>query len=146
MQSRVVTNSLGFSLIEVLSALVVISLGVLTVLQLTSVSLSSNMQSGHQSNANYLVNTLADRMRLNPEGDYTVGHPNGTQISACHNGGCSAADSASNDIFEWQSAIRETLPNGVGNVTGVNPYIVSVSWQKAIDEAASSVSIEVLLP
>lgn len=67
----------GTTLIEVLVAIVIISIGLLSVAALQTVSLKSNNGSYLRSQATFLAYDLADRMRAAPEaaenGDYDDG-------------------------------------------------------------------------
>lgn len=140
-----ISKSNGFSMIEVLVALVIISLGVLSLLRLVNGSLGNNLQSSYQTNANYLVATIADRMRLNPATNYVGVMPSGAAVAACHAAGCSRSDTANNDVYEWLKMITESLPAGTGVISGTGPYLVEITWKKPSDVAASTVRAEVTI-
>jgi len=94
----------GFTLIEALVALVVLSIGLLGVAALQLTSLRSNHSSAMRSQATFLAYDIIDRMRANREaavaGDYDIAL--GTD---------SDADTlAGDDLDAWKQNIARTLP------------------------------------
>lgn len=62
------TQSTGFSLIEIMVALVVLAIGLLGVATLQFQSLRSNNDASQRSSAIWLAQELAERMHANPQG------------------------------------------------------------------------------
>ena len=123
----------GFTLTEVLIALVVLSIGLLGLASLQAESLKKSNDAYMSSIASNFANDIIDRMRANfheaQVGSYVTNSAtnDGTQLLAClggvPNGGgsggnvnasCTEAQMSRNDIFEWQRNIANTLPNGTG--------------------------------
>ena len=129
----------GFSLVEVLIALVVMSVGMLGIAGLYVQSLQAGRTSMFRHHAVTLAGDVADRIRANPTAAAAYDHlaaDNGVNNS-CVTGGldCTPAEMADNDIFLWQAQADDTLPGGDVAVTfalgaGVNPptYQITISW------------------
>ena len=129
----------GFSLVEVLIALIIMSVGMLGIAGLYVQSLQAGRTSMFRHQAVALAGDVADRIRANP----TAGdHYTGAGISHdCVAAGvnCSAAEMAEFDVFQWKQQAGNTLPGsaatGGGDVTvqfepdAVPPlYTITVSW------------------
>lgn len=126
----------GFSLLEVLIAVVVLSIGLLGIagLQLTGVRFA------HSANLRYLAalqaTDMADRMRANRPGVASGHYNNLSGIGFdphCIEVGCTPAQMAMTDAFQWNTKNAASLPAGVGTVvsTGLNPvYTITVSWEE----------------
>lgn len=70
------TYQKGVSLIEVLVTMLVIGIGLLGMAKLQLSSVQSNYSAQLRSHATWLANDLLDRMRANPDGDYSNGSAN----------------------------------------------------------------------
>jgi type IV pilus assembly protein PilV len=94
----------GFTLVEMLVALVVLSIGLLGVAALQLTSLRSNHSSAMRSQATFLAYDIIDRMRANREaalaGEYNV---------ALGDGG-TAGTVAGDDVIAWKENVAATLP------------------------------------
>lgn len=124
----------GFSLVEVLITLVIMSIGMLGIAGLYVQSMQAGRTSTFRHHAVTLASDVADRIRANPTAGAAYAAANGVD-SNCVNGGidCDAAEMAGNDILLWQDQARESLPGGqVGIVFdgGVLPatYQITISW------------------
>jgi type IV pilus assembly protein PilV len=153
-------NQAGFNLIEVMIALVVISIGLLGLAILQMTSLQQNQSAYYRSQATLLAYDITDRMRANIDevgsGSYFV--VSGATTAGCINysagaAGCTQVQMASHDIAEWQAALSVELPEGDGRVcrsdlagdsignpdcegnASNNPIVVYVWWN---DEKSAS--------
>lgn len=109
----------GFTLIEVLVAVVVLSIGLVGVAGLQAVSLKNNQSAFMRSQASALAYDLADRMRANvPSAFGSMYDPTAkAATAACKSTtGCAPQQMAQNDLAEWSSAIANYLPDGQGFV------------------------------
>ena len=139
-------HSSGFSLLEVLIAIVVTSIGLLGVAAMQATGLRNNHSAYHRSQATVLAYDIADRMRSNASsmGSYVtpvvvVTPPDGADpdvvtpevdLSGCAStSGCSADLLAQSDLAQWNADLAAALPGGTGSIafdTGF--YTISVNW------------------
>lgn len=109
----------GYTLIEVLVALLLTSLGLMGMAGLQVVSLKQNQSAYMRSQATILAYDIIDRMRANvaavENGNYFLA--SGTEDSDCETtAGCTDAEMAAHDVFRWQARLAEELPLGSGLV------------------------------
>lgn len=120
----------GFSLLESLVTLAILSIGLmgLAFLQAQGMQLSSGAYSRTQ--ASYLANEIIDRIRLNP------GNIAGYETSESFSPGtCTmlTATDAENDLNCWFSDLQTALPGGDGDidVDAANQIVtVTVRWEE----------------
>jgi len=134
----------GFTLVEAMVALVVLSIGLLGIAALYVETLRAGRTSLYRSEAITLATDLADRMRANrnPANAYACGSP-----CVAANGGNALAVT---DLGVWLGSIAAQLPGGVGSVTYTagtattpNAYVIQVSWTEAGQAAAVNYQIRV---
>ena len=141
----------GFTLIEVLIAMVVLAVGLLGLAGLQATSLKNNQSAYNRSQATQLAYDIADRMRANAAPDPASGTPSApygfavkylttfmtpaaavTQATDCNavTTTCTPTKIAENDLFEWGDAIGQALPgSAVGSITVVGDvYTVTINW------------------
>lgn len=126
-------KSNGFTLLEVLIAVIVLSIGLLGLAGLQTAGLRNNQDAYARTVATTLANDMADRIRSNMAG-FNAGNYNNTSEahSYCETiSGCSPDEMAEHDTYMWNQAL-DTLPNGQGDVA-VNARIVTVTvfWDNA---------------
>lgn len=111
---RLARRAAGFTLIEVLIALIVLVLGVLGAAAMTLTSLRDGKQSIYRSQATALAYELSDLMRANPStsAQAVFTSSSGSLVSSCWTTGCSTDDTARNDYAEWKAKVPQMLPNG----------------------------------
>lgn len=118
----------GFTLIEVLVTLIVLSVGLLSLAGLQVFGLRTSHSASLRTQATIQSYDIIDRMRANlrgvQNGNYdqpTQAGSAGVEKTACEaitgtTNGCSTQDMASHDLFKWNQAIADVLPGGVGVV------------------------------
>lgn len=109
----------GFTLIEVLVSVLILSIGLVGVATLQAVSLKNNQSAFMRSQASALAYDLADRMRSNVlTADSNLYDPGtAATIANCKStAGCTPQQMAQNDLAEWNAAIATYLPMGEGFV------------------------------
>lgn len=112
----------GFALLEVLVAVLVLSIGLLGMASLQVNGLRFNHSAYLRTQATLLAYELADRIRANrpglTAGNYDVSNAGPLAVvAACRTtAGCTPAQIAQNDIAEWQQALARLLPGGQGVV------------------------------
>jgi len=130
----------GFSMVEVMVALVVLAIGLLGIAALYLNSLQSGRTAIYRTQAITLAADLADRIRVNRTAQAAYGTlfaDAEVVVGTCSTtGGCSDADLASTDLSNWKAEVAQQLPNGQGQVVVTLPvaageptnYVVTVRW------------------
>jgi type IV pilus assembly protein PilV len=141
-------NCAGFSMIEVLVAVVILAVGILGVAGLQGTSLRNTHSAHLRSQATSIAQDMIERMRVNRDtalanaNNYAVAL--GTAVAAppvnCAVADCTNAQLAAFDRSQWVQAIN-TLPSGNGSVT-INPVTrsatVIVMWDNDRTGAAGT--------
>ncbi|MDD2724767.1 MAG: type IV pilus modification protein PilV [Methylovulum sp.] len=130
-------NSSGFTLIEVLIAMLVLAAGLLGLAGLQATSLGNNQGAYNRSQATQYANDLADRIRANAGavGSYIADPTTAAAKPGCQSTtGCSPADMAENDLYEWNLALIAALPVNAVNIGQIAGIItISISWDENHD-------------
>ncbi|MEO8308866.1 MAG: type IV pilus modification protein PilV [Pseudomonadota bacterium] len=119
----------GFTMVEALVTVLIFAIGLLGVIGLQTLALSSTSISNQRGDATVLALDMADRMRANL-GAVVTGVGTGYDVAvpasnACRDvyanatavaGVCTSAQLAADDLYDWQAQIQQTLPNGGGTV------------------------------
>jgi len=151
--------SRGFTLLETLVALAVLSVGLLGAAALLLDSLRGHAAALRRVAASNLVRDMADRIRANPRGGAHYAEPASATasaaVSACgESGGCEIAQLAAADLAHFESAARvlfarveqahvEYAP-ATGPATPAR-YLITLRWSDArVDAGTDSVSLQVL--
>jgi type IV pilus assembly protein PilV len=110
----------GSSLIEVMVALFVLAIGLLGVLAMQSKSMQFNQSAHTYSQAVYLANDMAERIRTNvtSAASYTGNAP-GNAPKDCAASECTSAELAAWDLFRWNQNVAKYLPAGEGSIAEV---------------------------
>lgn len=118
----------GFSLIEVLVAIIILSIGMLGAVGMQTTAMQSNKESRNQAAATSFARDLAERMRGNntvaviPTGTlnpylFDVNLGTTSVVSTALNcfsaaGGCpNPVDAAKWDVYDWQTRVKQELPS-----------------------------------
>jgi type IV pilus assembly protein PilV len=128
----------GFTLVEALVALVVLSIGMLGIAALYMETLRASRSALYRTEAVTMAADLADRIRANrnPADAYTGAGLNAIALA---------------DLADW-NAVVATLPDGAGEIRFVNglgaipsTYIIRVSWTEVgqVDPVVYELRIEV---
>jgi type IV pilus assembly protein PilV len=116
--------SSGFTMLEVLIAIVVIAFGLLGIAGLQAFALKNNQSATLRSTATVLAGDIIDRAKANPlaadRGLYnkSTAADYGTQVAACLTAaGCGSPELlARHDLYEWARLVATSLPSGSGVV------------------------------
>lgn len=138
----------GFSLVEVLVALIVMSVGMLGIASLYVQSMQAGRTSLFRHNAVTLAGDVADRIRANPTAGATYAGAGADFNCVAMGVNCSAPQMAAQDILTWQAQALTSLPEGEVEVVfdnAVTPptYRISVVWQEPEGEQNYTVTIPV---
>ena len=155
----------GFTLVEVLVALVVLSIGLLGIGKLVMFSSRANDSAYMRSQATALAYSILDEMRANKQdavnGLYTVntgayGNPGFTCNAATP---CTAPGQlAQYDLYRWKTAMGAALPSGDGTVATVQSAdpitaapitlaTITVQWNDAVAQqsfGATAPAVQIL--
>jgi type IV pilus assembly protein PilV len=142
------TAQYGFTLIEVLIAVIVLSVGLLGLASLQVNALRNNQSAFMRTQATILAYDIADRMRANQgavnAGNYdydpSTSPPLPTPTAECiTTAGCNEQQMASTDMAAWLANIQTFLPDGTGTVCrdstgssgcdgGGSQYAIIIQW------------------
>jgi type IV pilus assembly protein PilV len=136
-----VTRPDGFTLVEVLVALLVLSVGLLGLAALQTTGLRFTHQSEQRTQAIIQAYDILDRIRANPvargTGAYDVvslGYIAGSYASCLAPGTpCTPAQMATYDISEWNKANARLLSQGLGSISAVAATgirTVTIEWME----------------
>lgn len=130
-------RSSGFTLLEVLVAVVVLSVGLLGLAGLQARGLRDNTTAYHRTMATQQAYDIVDRMRSNMQGVTSGAYDNipfpapaaGTD---CETVECDSAQLAAFDADQWSQANVNLLPSGQGTVVvgAANVFTVTTRWNE----------------
>lgn len=121
------TQQAGSSLVEVMVALFVLAIGLLGILAMQSKSMQFNQSAHVYSQAVYLANDMAERIRMNPAASYIVGEDEEVTASTnCGSNGCPSVALAQWDKQEWKAAVDRALPDGKAKITEPSAGVVKI--------------------
>ena len=109
----------GFTLLEVLVAMLVLSIGLLGLAGLMASSMRNNQSAYHSTQATWFAYDILDRMRANSAsalaGGYSAANTLGSPASCSTT--ASSGSIAAQDIGGWKNIIACALPEGDGSIT-----------------------------
>lgn len=124
----------GFSMLEVLVTILVVSFGLLGMAALLTTGLRSNNTAHYRSIATQQTLDIADRMRANLAGVRTGTYDALAAIipvsNDCVAANCNAAQMSTYDHAQWNTANSVLLPGGAGIVAGnlAAGFLITLSW------------------
>lgn len=132
----------GFTMVEMLVAMVVLAIGLLGIAALYLDSLRAGRTAIFRTQAVNLAADMADRIRSNRAAglDYDAAYTDTpVEVAACATtAGCTPQELALSDLALWKAAIAVALPGGGGQVQVTAPaaagettsYVVTVRWSE----------------
>lgn len=119
----------GFTLLEVLIALLVLSIGLLGLAALQTSGLRSNQMATMRTLATQIAYDMTDRMRTNPTGMTNLEYIIATDETPA----ASPATTAEIDLTEWRAQVAR-LPGGLSSITrSAGPPVtheITVYWDE----------------
>jgi type IV pilus assembly protein PilV len=147
----------GFSLVEILVTIVILSMGLLGLAGLQTRALTSQMESYQRSQALILLKDMADRINANRANaaDYVTTTPLGTGYGTC----AATGPGSAGDLCEWSDSLLgaaevDSSGNKIGAMIGARgciyqitaaasgvpgDYLVAVAWQGLNSTAAPTI-------
>jgi type IV pilus assembly protein PilV len=109
----------GYTLLEVLIALLVFSIGLLGLAAMLVSAVKGNHQAYHHSQAVFVAEAMSDGMRANLEAVNADSYNTGGYITTYAGGACTvctAPQLAARDLAAWAQMANRRLPNGAINI------------------------------
>ena len=152
-------HNAGFTLLEALVTIVIVSIGLLGLLGLQTVSIVNTRVSSARTQATFAADNIADRMRANRAGVAANAYNNvnnpsaGSPPTLCENGtACTPTQMATYDAYVWDRSLGDQsasgqglLPDGRGAINCVQNdgtaclrYQVTITWQERDDTSGST--------
>ena len=129
----------GMSLLEVMIAVLVFSVGIIGVAALMLTSMRNNDATLARTQSTMLANEMYEKMLANlpgaTAGNYTIAMASALPVSTSINcadasADCSTADLATWDMVQWSTRVRQVLVNpdaAIAVNTSVDPMIIQIS-------------------
>jgi type IV pilus assembly protein PilV len=121
----------GFTLLEILVAMLVMAIGLLGLAGLMTSSMRNNLSASHRTQATWMAYDIVDRMRANRASAVTGGYATAMGTP----GACLAAAPAgtvpAQDIAAWKNQLACVLPAGDGSIavnTATRAATVTIQW------------------
>ncbi len=143
----------GFTFIEVMIAMLVLSIGLLGLAGLQLTGLRYNQSGYLRAQANILAYDIIDRMRANPTeaSAGTYANISGSSTSNPYDGdcmssddGCTAVQLVDGDAFEWIQNITAQLPSGTGQIVrdgGIDT--ITVGWTEMTNDGPAEKTVSI---
>ena len=138
MNKRFKTNGLkqrqtGTTLIEVLVAVVIISVGLLGVAALNLTSLRNSFDANSRTKATLLANDMADRMRANASVANPTAIADASPYEIAIGANKSGAAIVDEDIITWKALLGQSLSEGDGSISWVpvgdmRLFTITIQW------------------
>lgn len=135
LRSHKFSRARGFTLIEAMVALVVLSIGLLGVAALQLTSLRANTSASFRSQATFLAYDIADRMRANrPEALSDLYDIDFGEVTAP-----SPGTRAERDLSDWLTRIGGSLPGATAQIEHMNAstFAIRIRWDDTHGDAST---------
>lgn len=142
----------GATLIEVLVAVIVLSIGMLGMVSLQTRAIQFEQSSLYQSQANIMAYDIIDKMRANSSNSAILAQylhgltdtiPSTYTSCAGTSATCTLAELASYDLYSWLNELALTLPSGKGaiavdNASATPVYSITIQYDDSRASKSSS--------
>lgn len=132
----------GFTLLEVMIAMVIFAVGLLGLAGMQSIAFQNEHSSYSRSQAILLAYEMADRIKANAPGSPAYIIPSNTLTVAgytgptmCTNADCTITDMVRYDMGLWKASLASLLPSGLGSISrivaaGNTTQTITVHWDE----------------
>ena len=125
-------KSTGFTLLEVLIALTILSIGLLGLAAMQTMAISAGQGGYLRTQAVWQIYDITDRMRANSSGvksNYYDNIDSGTVSLPTSCNPCDDLGRANWDAYDWATSVQNTLPTGTATVTGDGTnFTITITW------------------
>ena len=129
----------GFTLIEVLISMIILSIGFLGLASLQTTGLQNSDGAYMQTQASVLAYDMAERIKANGSNTTYGGITTGASTAQnCTSGACTPAQIKAHDVNTWKTSLANSLPAGDGSITQTagtsttssddDKYAIKVVW------------------
>ncbi len=133
-------NNKGFTLVEILVAMLILSISLLGMAGLQIVSLQSSSGALSRSQATMLSYDLVERIRRNDEVvsnyvDLFEKLPDMPNSPDCLDGGCTSLELADEDFLQWLAELNQSIPGATAElsqpVAAEQRFRLSIAWSES---------------
>ena len=137
-------RSRGLTLVEILIALLIMSIGLLGLASLQTLSLKFNTSAYYRTQATQLAYDFADRMRANRQaalgGSYSIAFED--PPPAC-GPAVTIGTALEVDIAAWRNALACRIPQSTGSVTAIGDdrFTIRVQWTDGVGDGLTFMEV-----
>lgn len=128
---RIPMKQSGFTLLEVLVAMLVLAIGLLGLAGLMASSMRNNLSASHRTQATWMAYDIVDRMRSNRAGAVTGGYATAMGTAATCSTAFPTGTVPAQDIAAWKNQLACALPAGNGSIavdTATRVATILIQW------------------
>lgn len=128
---RMPVKQSGFTLLEVLVAMLVLAIGLLGLAGLMASSMRNNLSASHRTQATWMAYDIVDRMRSNRAGAMTGGYATAMGTAATCSTAVPTGTVPAQDIAAWKNQLACSLPAGNGSIavdTATRVATILIQW------------------
>ena len=121
----------GFTLLEVLVAMLVLSIGLLGLAGLMASSMRNNLSASHRTQATWMAYDIIDRMRANRAGALAGSYATAMGTAAACATAVPTGTVPVQDIAAWKNQLACALPAGNGSIAvnaGTRAATIVIQW------------------
>lgn len=123
------TKQSGFTLLEILVAMLVLAIGLLGLAGLMTSSMRNNLSASHRTQATWMAYDIIDRMRANRISALAGSYATAMGAAATCSTAVPAGTVPVQDIAAWKNQLACALPAGTGSIAiAGNKAVIVIRW------------------